>query len=205
MREVDPSPKLQAMLKKFDELGGVVDFARFDLEGEDGNDLETHRQAAMLTVKAPWLVDPGIKPELMRAERIDVDRFLGPYFDPKGRRLLLRGTTEQTQGYAFWAGDPECLDFIVYPPPGWNGDYSTHGLADAFVDPPHGYAGDNELFLQFYDEFFGGFRSESVIYQWSTDWSGYFDHGHEWWGSFCWTVYIVGSGRIVGVAASATD
>lgn len=63
----------------------------------------------------------------------------------------------------------------------------------------------NTLFLSIANELFGGFQCSLEIYQWSTNWSNYFDAGHEWWGSFLWTVEPEGANYIVGVAASSTD
>lgn len=42
------------------------------------------------------------------------------------------------------------------------------------------------------------------IWEWPTDWSGYFDAGHEWWGSCCWTLWTEPD-RLVGIVASTTD
>ena len=43
------------------------------------------------------------------------------------------------------------------------------------------------------------------VYEWTTDWSGYFDDGHEWWGAACWSVYDKRMGRYVIIMASTTD
>jgi hypothetical protein len=42
------------------------------------------------------------------------------------------------------------------------------------------------------------------IWSWSTDWSHYFDDGHEWWGAACWTV-ATSRRDIVTILASDTD
>ncbi len=44
-----------------------------------------------------------------------------------------------------------------------------------------------------------------VIYEWSTDWSSYFDAGHEWWGASCWSIYDKVAERFAVIVASATD
>ena len=44
-----------------------------------------------------------------------------------------------------------------------------------------------------------------TVYEWSTDWSDYFDDGHEWWGAACWSIYDHSLDRYVVVLASATD
>ncbi len=43
------------------------------------------------------------------------------------------------------------------------------------------------------------------VYRWTTDWSNYFDDGHEWWGTLCLTVYDKRMGRYAVILASATD
>lgn len=43
------------------------------------------------------------------------------------------------------------------------------------------------------------------IYEWTTDWSNYFEAGHEWWGTACWSVYDRHMNRYVVILASATD
>ncbi|MDO4459696.1 MAG: hypothetical protein Q4C42_06400 [Clostridia bacterium] len=44
-----------------------------------------------------------------------------------------------------------------------------------------------------------------IVYEWSTDWSEYFEPGHEWWGVKCLSIYDVSSDRYVVIMASATD
>lgn len=43
------------------------------------------------------------------------------------------------------------------------------------------------------------------IYEWTTDWSDYFDAGHEWYGACCWSVYDKSMDRYVVMLVSATD
>jgi len=43
------------------------------------------------------------------------------------------------------------------------------------------------------------------VYEWTTDWSDYFDDGHEWWGSACWSVYDKTMNRYIVILASTTD
>ena len=43
------------------------------------------------------------------------------------------------------------------------------------------------------------------IYEWTTDWSDYFDDGHEWWGAACWSIFDKRMNRYVVIMASATD
>ena len=47
--------------------------------------------------------------------------------------------------------------------------------------------------------------NELEVYEWTTDWSDYFDEGHEWWGALCFTVYDKTLDRFAVIMASATD
>lgn len=44
-----------------------------------------------------------------------------------------------------------------------------------------------------------------TVMEWTTDWSDYFDAGHEWWGAACWSIYDRSLDRYVVILASATD
>lgn len=46
---------------------------------------------------------------------------------------------------------------------------------------------------------------ELEVYEWTTDWSNYFDDGHEWWGTACWSIYDKHMNRYVVIMASTTD
>ena len=46
---------------------------------------------------------------------------------------------------------------------------------------------------------------ELEVFEWTTDWSNYFDDGHEWWGANCWSVYDHRMKRYVVIFASDTD
>ena len=49
------------------------------------------------------------------------------------------------------------------------------------------------------------FKKVNGIYEWTTDWSDYFDAGHEWYGACCWSVYDKSMNRYVVMLVSATD
>ncbi len=44
-----------------------------------------------------------------------------------------------------------------------------------------------------------------TIYEWTTDWSDFFDAGHEWYGACCWSIYDWSIKRYVVMLVSATD
>lgn len=75
----------------------------------------------------------------------------------------------------------------------------------AFLYPPHqnGYTGKD--FVRVNAALFPNGTDQLEVYEWTTDWSDYFDEGHEWWGALCLTVYDKSLDRFVVTMASATD
>ena len=75
----------------------------------------------------------------------------------------------------------------------------------AFLCPPHGNSYTDGDFERVNAVLFPGGADGLEAYRWTTDWSEYFDEGHEWWGALCLTVYDKTLDRFVVVMASATD
>ncbi len=75
----------------------------------------------------------------------------------------------------------------------------------AFLRPPHENAYTDADFDRVNAVLFPGGAEGLEVYRWTTDWSDYFDEGHEWWGALCLTVYDKTLDRIVVIMASATD
>ena len=75
----------------------------------------------------------------------------------------------------------------------------------AFWESPHttGYGPDE--FHEVNSALFPEGTDELEIYEWTTDWSNYFDDGHEWWGTACWSIYDKRMRRYVVAMAEATD
>ena len=75
----------------------------------------------------------------------------------------------------------------------------------AFLEPPHtsGYGPDD--FRSVNSVLFPKGVDQLEIYEWTTDWSDYFDDGHEWWGTACWSIYDKRMNRYVVIMAEATD
>ena len=75
----------------------------------------------------------------------------------------------------------------------------------AFWETPHtsGYGPDD--FRKVNSVLFPAGIDELEVYEWTTDWSNYFDAGHEWWGTACWSIYDKNANRYVVIMASATD
>ena len=89
----------------------------------------------------------------------------------------------------------------------------------AFLEPPHGNCvatGKKQGKLRYrhanVDDFtalnaalFPEGTDDLEVFEWTTDWSNYFDDGHEWWGAGCWSVYDRRMKRYVLIWASDTD
>ncbi len=75
----------------------------------------------------------------------------------------------------------------------------------AFLYPPHenGYTGKD--YVRVNAALFPKGTDRLEAYKWTTDWSDYFEDGHEWWGTLCLTVYDNSMGRFAVIMASATD
>ena len=75
----------------------------------------------------------------------------------------------------------------------------------AFLEPPHSSGHVPADFRKVNSVLFPAGADALEVYQWTTDWSNYFDAGHEWWGAACWSVYDRRMKRYAVLFASATD
>ena len=107
-----------------------------------------------------------------------------------------------------WIGDPaKAVGKRIDPAELFSSRYrdGTLNYRKAFLYPPHpnGYSGID--FVRVNDALFPNGTEALEVYEWTTDWSDYFDEGHEWWGTLCLTVYDKSLDRFVVIMASATD
>jgi hypothetical protein len=229
MQSIEPTGELKELLHKFESIGGVVQYALVKPDAWDKPVYDIHREAAIFTVQASEreflegrealvalygssIYNPRYEPDKIQGRQSELAEFTGPYFDLDSNRLLLRGRNSKHLNDFFLAGDKEKPESIIHRP----GMYGkARNYAYAFSHPPYGLSyGDNkrltapelnELFLALNKALFGGFEAELTIFEWSTDWATFFDAGHEWWGSFLWTVQNKTQDYIIGIAASSTD
>ena len=75
----------------------------------------------------------------------------------------------------------------------------------AFSEPPHGTGYGKKDFDRINSVLFPDGAASLEVFEWTTDWSNYFDDGHEWWGAGCWSVYDRSLNRYVVIMASTTD
>ena len=181
------NPELAALLERFEAAGGTLDF--LCLQWRDvGSLYASHRAVAlagMAAIRDGW--------------------------HRKGASLDVEWDQEKLNGglvnlATFWGTDtPEHQLF------GFGMHDMPDGYKSAFFDPPYGLFGrasDREmidLFNAINRHILGSEPDRAEIFSWSTDWSNYFDAGHEWWGAFYWTIRPSGSDRVFVVAGSTTD
>ncbi len=75
----------------------------------------------------------------------------------------------------------------------------------ALMEPVHGRRNKPEDFKKVNEVLFPNGTDTLDIYEWTTDWSDFFDDGHEWYGACCWSVYDKTINRYVVMLVSATD
>ena len=75
----------------------------------------------------------------------------------------------------------------------------------ALMEPVHGRNNEPEDFKKVNGILFPNGIDKLDIFEWTTDWSDYFDDGHEWYGACCWSVYDRSMNRYVVMLVSATD
>ncbi|MBQ4467513.1 MAG: hypothetical protein II918_04770 [Firmicutes bacterium] len=75
----------------------------------------------------------------------------------------------------------------------------------AVLEPVYGRRNKPEDFKKVNEVLFPKGTDALDIYEWTTDWSDYFDAGHEWYGACCWSIYDKAMKRYVVMLVSATD
>ena len=75
----------------------------------------------------------------------------------------------------------------------------------ALMEPVHGRKNDPDDFRKVNEVLFPDGTDKLDIYEWTTDWSDFFDDGHEWYGACCWSIYDKSMDRYVVMLVSATD
>ena len=75
----------------------------------------------------------------------------------------------------------------------------------ALMEPVHCRKNNPADFKKVNDILFPDGTDKLDIYEWTTDWSDFFDDGHEWYGACCWSIYDKSMDRYVVMLVSATD
>lgn len=222
--------KQELVLKRFEEAGGVVDFQVFDLLDDDVRIDALHKQTVlegMKQIRQYWddyaartskqMSIPKSKvfqvsvdwerAKQISGTQVDHKTFLGARYDFERSGLIVRGKGNKFLNEFFFYRDEATKENIIDSVE--IDDGIGAGFAYAFSSPPYGMRVPSEVLGELFEQvnhvILGGVDNTSVIFAWPTDWSNYFDAGHEWWGSFLWTVSKPDSHQIVMIAASSTD
>ncbi len=107
-----------------------------------------------------------------------------------------------------WTGDPDrAAGKRIAAEEMFSSEYPSGKLnyRKAFLYPPHNTSCTGKDFVRVNNALFPNGTDGLEVYEWDTDWSDYFDDGHEWWGTLCLTVYDKTLNRFAVIMASATD
>ena len=129
-----------------------------------------------------------------------------PYTGYGSHRQALKTAYRRLGGK--WSGDPDRAEGrMIASETMFSSDYKDGKLnyRKAFLYPPHQSGCNGKDFAHVNAVLFPNGTEDLEVYEWSTDWSDYFDDGHEWWGALCLTVYDRSLDRFVVITASATD
>jgi hypothetical protein len=127
------------------------------------------------------------------------------------RRALARACAflfSDAAGDALWHYDVAKADAREIPTAALFASADLHSELNyrkAFLFPPHKTGYNNTDFEWVNVSLFPKGTAALEVFQWSTDWSDFFDDGHEWWGALCLTVYDKNTDRFVVIMASETD
>ncbi|MBQ1368721.1 MAG: hypothetical protein IIY45_11640 [Firmicutes bacterium] len=114
-------------------------------------------------------------------------------------------------GVFFYCPDIVKIDYYgnVFYDAEWKPDDENCGTTVpywyALMEPVHGRRNRPEDFKKVNEVLFPNGTDRLDIYEWTTDWSDFFDAGHEWYGACCWTVYDGSMDRYAVMIDSATD
>lgn len=218
--EIQPEKPLATLLKTFREVKGVIDYVLIGgiSSEQDPQSYECHKKGAVFTVEAACTryrsreKGPASRrePDNIQGKLIYPTDFFAPGYTwiPIDEIATFPRLSEEQR--AFYQAS---RNVQLYQGMG----YYFHNYHYAFRYTPHGLARYEDviqklseqeveqLFSEINNALFGDEKEAVAIYSWSTDWADYFNEGHEWWGSFLWTVYSSQTNILVGIAASTSD
>ncbi len=133
----------------------------------------------------------------------------GPVWEYDMDKAAMVGKIEPADFFAMPGDHPKDADVhpdgIVFSSFPHKADGKTIPYWFAFLNPPHGNSYTVDDLMKVNHALFPEGTEDLIIYEWSTDWSDYFDEGHEWWGACCWSIYDPKTSRYTVMMASATD
>ena len=190
-------PQLDQTLKLVDNIGCVFNYIPFRLDSAP--DASSHRQRSLEAMQKIAKFHEN-RAQTLSNRDFPIAQFWRVSFDA----AKLNG--EPIRAAQFWGNDD------AFPKPTGESSFlipERDGYKTAFFNPPMGMGLSRveqiQLFERVNKQLWNGDLSDCAIYSWSTNWSNYFDSGHEWWGAFWWTVYSPQTQLLTVIGASATD
>lgn len=202
--------ELPPAFKRYDEIGGVIDFAIFeDSDGSEPDIIEGVR--TVLPQQCTF------DPQALRAignRSIWKRELLGDWWAPETRALIKVGDWTTSKGESLHNPQLKMLEGVRIisgafspPEPGSGGQF-----AFAFLCPPYSLEAQPAEVQQIFDElldFILPRKQASDVRDWSSprlpQASDYFSAGMEWWGVFLFSLYIFDLRRLTIAMASTTD
>lgn len=217
MKKLEPYPQeLTDLFAQLDEAGETLDYVIFELGPDEQPDYTAINTEAMKVVYPK----ASINTAKMMSEVVTPEHFMGPYYDWKAKKLIVRATGNVNGNYPA-ASEPTKYFYYDQPIepqnelplkdedlrwPEYN-EFHAQGYAHALSDPPYGARTGQmgKLLEALNTELFSDFQAVEIR-QWSTDWADeYFNFGKEWWGAYWWTVYNKVKNWVIVIGASTTD
>ena len=210
MKRID-NDAFYAYIKRYDpdsgyHLVGEVDYHLL-CDDQPYEGVQSHRKA--LRVVFEWLVRQSLENE-ERARRMFGDN-LADQLRPLVYDIDKAQPSPLTPQVFFYCPNivktgyygNVCYDAV------WKPDDENFGTTVpywyALMEPVHGRRNKPDDFRKVNEVLFPNGTDALEIYEWSTDWSDFFDAGHEWYGACCWSVYDETLNRYVVMLVSATD
>lgn len=198
MRSEAADPELDSLLARFDAAGGVLDYV-FVGQAGDGLPHARHRAAALAGMAE---IDRRLEQWAVQntSAKYPIEMFYRVRWDES------KLTGEPMSFQTFWGTDdvaPKPLGDRAWSIP------NVDGYKTAFFHPPYSLRGSAaemvDLFAGINKYVLGADPERAEIFSWSTNWSNYFEAGHEWWGAFYWTICTADTHLLAVVGASSTD
>lgn len=213
--------KLSKQIKEYEELGGVLEFQVLKVNGYTKH---LHKFAAMYGIQLialkhtnelyylnkekeelPYhvLVNYSVNLQKMKGKEISLEKFLGPHFHFDKKEIILRGSKNKDFLNQYFLGlSTEKQDNVIHI------DNIGNGYCYAFAEPPYNMRSKAKTYHVFWNIdklLFNIFVDELEIYEWSNDWSNFFEQEKEWWGTFYWTIFNKTKNIMIVIAGSSSD
>ena len=169
--------------------------------------LRSHREA--LEFVFDLLIKRSREDQEKAGQRLDNDMADRP--DPWTYDIMKAQAVRLDPREFFFCPDIVRTDFYgnVWYDAGWKPDDENIGTSVpywyAVMEPVHGRKNKPEDFKKANEILFPKGTDTLDIYEWTTDWSDYFDDGHEWYGACCWSIFDKNMDRYAVMLVSATD